>query len=66
MSMTSSPSLNATPDGSDAPVKWRFTPLAIPEVVFMETPRFGNARGWFSESFNRRVFAESGIEAEFA
>jgi dTDP-4-dehydrorhamnose 3,5-epimerase len=63
--MTSSPSLNGAPDRSDAPAKWRFTPLALPEVVLVETPRFGDARGWFSESYNRRVFAQNGIEVEF-
>jgi dTDP-4-dehydrorhamnose 3,5-epimerase len=63
--MTSGLSSNSAPDRSDAPTKWRFTPLAIPDVVLVETPRFGDARGWFSESYNRRVFAQNGIEAEF-
>lgn len=31
----------------------------------MDTPRFGDARGRFSESNNRCVFAQSGIKAEF-
>jgi hypothetical protein len=65
MSMISSPSSNGAPDGSDVPAKWRFTPLAIPELVLVETPRFSDARGWFSQSANRGVFVGSGIEAEF-
>jgi dTDP-4-dehydrorhamnose 3,5-epimerase len=63
--MTSSLSSNGAPDRSDAPTKWRFTPLAIPEVVLVEAPRFGDARGWFSETYNRRVFARNGIDTEF-
>ena len=65
MSMTSSRSSTGAPDGSDASAKWRFTPLAIPEVMLVEAPRFGDARGWFSESYNRSIFAQNGIEAEF-
>ena len=35
------------------------------EGVFLLTPkRFGDARGFFSESWNRRVMAEAGINVE--
>jgi len=42
------------------------TPLAIPEVVLF-TPRvFGDARGFFFESFNARTFAETtGLNPDF-
>ncbi|NCD26391.1 MAG: dTDP-4-dehydrorhamnose 3,5-epimerase [Deltaproteobacteria bacterium] len=42
------------------------TPLAIPEVVLF-TPRvFGDARGFFFESFNARTFAEAtGLNPDF-
>jgi len=32
------------------------TPLAIPEVVLFEPRIFADARGFFFESFNQRVF----------
>ena len=35
------------------------TPLAIPEVVLIEPKVFGDARGFFFESFNQRQFADS-------
>ena len=34
------------------------TPLAIPEVVLIEPKVFGDARGFFFESFNQRQFAD--------
>ena len=39
--------------------------LAIPEVIRIAPPRFGDARGFFSETFNARRLAEAGIEAAF-
>ena len=39
--------------------------LAIPEVIAGEPPRFGDARGFFSETFNAERFAEAGIDAAF-
>jgi len=33
------------------------TPLAIPEIVLLEPKVFGDARGFFMESFNERAFA---------
>ena len=44
----------------------KFTPLDIPEVVLIEPKVFGDERGFFLESYNRRVFAERlGRDIEF-
>jgi dTDP-4-dehydrorhamnose 3,5-epimerase len=40
-------------------------PLAIPEVLLIEPRRFEDARGFFSEVYNREAFRAAGIEAEF-
>ena len=34
----------------------KFTPLAIPDVFLIEPKVFGDARGFFFESFNQRAF----------
>lgn len=39
--------------------------LAIPEVILLTPPRFGDSRGFFSETFNVRRFAEAGIGGPF-
>jgi dTDP-4-dehydrorhamnose 3,5-epimerase len=39
--------------------------LAIPEVILLTPPRFGDSRGFFSETFHVRRFAEAGVEAPF-
>jgi dTDP-4-dehydrorhamnose 3,5-epimerase len=42
------------------------TPTAIPEVLIIEPKVFGDARGFFYESFNKKTLAEkAGIAAEF-
>jgi dTDP-4-dehydrorhamnose 3,5-epimerase len=41
------------------------TPLAIPEVKLITPPRFGDSRGFFSETFHARRFAEAGIPGPF-
>jgi dTDP-4-dehydrorhamnose 3,5-epimerase len=41
------------------------TPTAIPDVKLIEPRVFGDARGFFFESYNRRAFAGAGIDAEF-
>ncbi len=42
------------------------TPLAIPEVILFEPKVFGDARGFFLESFNQKVFdAATGGQYEF-
>ncbi len=38
---------------------------AIPEVLILEPRVFGDERGFFLESYNRRVFADLGIAQEF-
>jgi dTDP-4-dehydrorhamnose 3,5-epimerase len=38
----------------------------IPEVLLIEPKVFGDARGWFFESYNRRAFREAtGLDVEF-
>jgi dTDP-4-dehydrorhamnose 3,5-epimerase len=39
--------------------------LAIPEVKLITPRRFGDARGYFVESWNKRALSAAGIEAEF-
>ena len=39
--------------------------LAIPDVVLVTPPRYGDARGFFSETFNAARFAEAGIAGPF-
>jgi dTDP-4-dehydrorhamnose 3,5-epimerase len=43
----------------------RFERLAIPEVILITPPRFGDERGFFSETWNFSRYAEAGIEARF-
>lgn len=39
--------------------------LAIPEVKLITPKKFGDHRGFFSETYNRERFFEAGIKAEF-
>lgn len=39
--------------------------LAIPEVKLITPRAFGDARGFFMESWNQRAFAEAGIDVPF-
>ena len=41
------------------------TPTAIPDVKLIEPKVFGDARGFFFESYNRRSFSTAGLGAEF-
>ena len=42
------------------------TPLAIPEVLLIEPKVFGDARGFFFESFNQHAFNEAtGLDVHF-
>ena len=34
-------------------------PTALPEVLILEPKVFGDARGFFFESYNRRAFAQA-------
>jgi dTDP-4-dehydrorhamnose 3,5-epimerase len=40
-------------------------PTEIPDVLLVEPKVFGDARGFFMESYNKRVLAAHGITAEF-
>ena len=39
--------------------------LAIPEVILSRRPKFGDARGFFSETFHAGRFAAAGIDQPF-
>jgi len=41
------------------------TPTAIPDIKVIEPKVFGDARGFFFESYNRRSFSTAGLDAEF-
>ena len=43
----------------------RIEPTAIPDVLLVEPDVYGDARGFFFESYNRRALAAAGIGAEF-
>lgn len=40
-------------------------PLAIADVLLITPKRFGDHRGFFSETYNKRTFAEAGIKLDF-
>ncbi len=40
-------------------------PTAIPEVLLLEPKVFGDERGFFFESYNRRILAGLGVTADF-
>jgi dTDP-4-dehydrorhamnose 3,5-epimerase len=39
--------------------------LSIPDVKVVEPAKFGDARGFFSETYHKLAFAEAGIDMEF-
>jgi len=43
----------------------KVAPTELPEVLLLEPKVFGDERGFFFESYNRRALAELGIDAEF-
>jgi dTDP-4-dehydrorhamnose 3,5-epimerase len=43
----------------------KITPTALVDVLLIEPRVFADARGFFFESYNRRAFAEAGIDVEF-
>ncbi len=45
--------------------KFTFTPLEIPEVILVETKKFNDERGFFSETYNKKEFTEAGITEDF-
>ena len=42
-----------------------FEPTAIPEVVLIRPKAFGDARGFFMESWEQRKFAAAGLDLKF-
>ena len=43
----------------------KITETTLPDLLLLEPRRFGDARGFFSESWNRQTLAEHGIEIDF-
>src|SRR5438034_7238622 len=43
----------------------KVTPTALPDILLIEPRVFGDARGYFFESYNQRALAEAGVAAEF-
>lgn len=43
----------------------KLIPSAIPEVVLIEPAVFGDARGFFLETWNARAFAQAGLALDF-
>jgi dTDP-4-dehydrorhamnose 3,5-epimerase len=43
---------------------FRLDPV-LKDVIVIQPARIGDARGWFSETFNSRLYAEAGIPADF-
>jgi dTDP-4-dehydrorhamnose 3,5-epimerase len=39
--------------------------LAIPEVLLLTPPRFGDARGWFSQAYVKRDLEAAGVTDDF-
>lgn len=42
-----------------------FIPTAIPDVILIEPNVFGDHRGFFMETWQRKTFAENGIDYDF-
>lgn len=42
-----------------------FIPTSIPEVILIEPNVFGDHRGFFMETWQRKTFAENGIDYDF-
>jgi len=43
----------------------KFIPTAIPDVILIEPKVFGDHRGFFLETWQRKSFAENGIDYDF-
>ncbi len=43
----------------------RIETTPLPGVLILSPPRFSDARGWFSEVWNRRTLAAQGIDIDF-
>ena len=42
-----------------------FKATQIPDVVLIEPKRFGDARGYFSETFRQDLFTQNGTDVQF-
>lgn len=40
-------------------------PTALPDVLILTPHRFGDARGWFTETWNAKAMAEAGLDLPF-
>jgi dTDP-4-dehydrorhamnose 3,5-epimerase len=40
-------------------------PTALPDVLILTPRRFGDARGWFMETWNAKTMAEAGLDLPF-
>ena len=43
----------------------RLVPTSVPDVIVVEPRVFGDARGFFMESWNRQAFAQAGLDVDF-
>ena len=43
----------------------KITPTALPDILLIEPRVFGDARGFFFESYNRKALSDAGLTAEF-
>ncbi len=43
----------------------RFIPTALPDVILIEPTVFSDSRGFFMETYSRKLFARHGIDLEF-
>lgn len=43
----------------------KITPLALPEVLLVDLQVFGDARGWFAETWQAERYAQAGIPNHF-
>jgi len=40
-------------------------PLALPDVLLITPKRFGDVRGWFSETWSRKAMSAAGVDTDF-
>lgn len=40
-------------------------PLSLPEVLLITPKRYGDARGWFSETWSRQTLSAAGVSCDF-
>lgn len=41
------------------------TPLTLPDVLLITPKRFGDVRGWFSETWSRKAMSAAGVDTDF-